>query len=88
MKRQDPIIGQLDAFGGPPARFVKHPVHGYASRPGTGPRSETCRTCACAVVHRHNAKNYWKCSLVRPTSGPGTDIRLKSPACSQWRAKA
>lgn len=27
---------------------------------------------------------FFKCQLVTMSSGPGTDIRLKSPACSQF----
>jgi len=87
MKPEQPIIGQLDAFGAPPVRHIKHPVGGYAARPGTGPRGETCKGCACAYQSHGGNRSYWKCSLVVPTSGPGTDIRLKSPACSQWRKK-
>lgn len=61
---------------------------GYAYPPGTGPAGETCRTCKNAVYHQMS-KRYWKCLLLRAvwTSGPGTDIRLKSPACKMWEAK-
>lgn len=58
---------------------------GYASPPGFGPKDETCGTCAyarrfgrfakCWLMHRH-----W-------TGGPGTDIKLRSPACRQWEKK-
>ena len=55
---------------------------GYAAKPGSGPAGETCRGCAHAV----NRDGYWKCVLLRArwTSGPGSDIRLKSPACARW----
>ncbi len=86
MKRQTPINDQLDMLGGPPPVFVKNPVWGYAARPGSGPAGESCKTCACAYAVGRT-RNYWKCSLVKRTSGPGSDIRLKSPACSQWRRK-
>lgn len=61
-------------------------ANGYAARPGTGPAGETCKTCAHACYHTM-AKRYWKCGLMRQvwTGGPGTDIRLSSPACSFWR---
>lgn len=76
-----------DLFGEP----VRDPVrlnHGaYPYRPGSGPAGETCRTCDNATLHQHNDKRYWKCALVVPTSGPGTDIVLKSPACRAWRPK-
>ena len=53
---------------------------GYAAAPGTGPDGQFCRTCA----HAWSRGRYWKCDLVNPTRGPGTDIRLKSPACRFW----
>ena len=87
MKQEQPHSDQLDLLGGPPSRHVKNPVHGYAARPGTGPAGEKCKTCACCYASGYNFKTYYKCSLVRSSGGPGTDIRLKSPACSQWRAK-
>jgi hypothetical protein len=59
---------------------------GYAALPGTGPAGEFCRTCKHAYA-RHWSKNYWKCDLIKPTHGFGTDIRLKSPACRRWEAK-
>lgn len=63
----------------------KETPKGYATRPGTGPKGEFCRTC------RHAAKRekFWKCAVLRHrwTSSYGTDIRLKSPACALWGAK-
>ncbi len=63
---------------------VKTRVKGYASRPGSGPAGETCRSCARKVRVSSGVRAYWKCSLLKPTKGPGTDIRLKSPACAYW----
>ena len=61
--------------------------NGYYMPPGTGPAGETCRTCRFAVARRFS-KTYWKCRLhPQWTGGPGTDIRLKSPACQGWEAK-
>ena len=58
---------------------------GYAARPGTGPGGETCRTCRhrCRIVYD---RSYNKCGLQREnwTHGPGTDIRVGSPACRFW----
>lgn len=58
---------------------------GYAMPPGTGPAGETCRTCRHSSYVEH-AKRYYKCGLMRAiwTGGPGTDIKLKSPACAKW----
>ena len=55
---------------------------GYASAPGTGPKDEACGTCA----HARRFGRYAKCHLLRLhwTGGPGTDIKLRSPACRQW----
>jgi len=84
----------VDLFGNPIAddapvdvarerRRRKDRPKGYARAPGSGPAGEFCRTCMHAKRSPfHNA--YWKCGLVKPTRGPGTDIRLKSPACSRW----
>src|SRR4051812_8586296 len=67
----------------------KNKVSGYAATPGMGPAGETCRTCKHASNICGGANSYWKCAVVkfRWTRGPGTDIRLKSPACRFWEAK-
>ncbi|WP_155640639.1 hypothetical protein [Burkholderia pseudomultivorans] len=60
---------------------------GYAAQPGTGPTGETCKTCAHKrSTEGHTAKVYWKCNLMQHawTGGPGSDIRMRSPACSRW----
>ena len=60
-------------------------ARGYASRPGSGPAEESCKTCKhlCRISY---AKTYLKCGLVKHawTRGPGSDIRAKSPACQLW----
>lgn len=60
---------------------------GYASAPGSGPAGETCKTCDhyCRVGGGRRA--YPKCGLMRHawTHGPGSDIKARAPACSQWR---
>jgi len=50
-----------------------------------GPAGETCRTCRHAY-YRQQGKRYWKCAIAKraATNGPGTDIRLKDPACARW----
>jgi hypothetical protein len=75
----------VDLFGNsPPPPKPKNRVGGYAHQPGTGPEGETCRWCMHRVLHTWHDRNYYKCDLVKPTHGPGTDIRLKSPACWEW----
>lgn len=59
--------------------------NGYAAQPGSGPKGETCGSCA-HCVWKEMAKSYLKCGKVRATwtGGPGTDIRARAPACSFW----
>jgi hypothetical protein len=56
---------------------------GYASPPGTGPKDETCRSCA-HFTRKRMSKTYRKCALTQ-TGGAATDILAGSPACRQWR---
>ena len=62
---------------------------GHAWFPGTGPAGETCRTCEFyTLIHRANT--YRKCGhpgAPKWTSGPGTDIRARDPACARWAAE-
>jgi len=59
---------------------------GNAAPIGSGPEGETCKSCKHSWSHT-TAKRYWKCALVKPTRGAGTDIRLKWAACSRWESK-
>ena len=72
-----------------PHKKRRYTVGGYAQRPGSGPVGETCRSCAHATKWNTDtaAGGFWKCVLIKPTRGPGTDIRLKSPACAYWKSK-
>ncbi len=61
---------------------------GWAAYPGSGPKGEFCGTCIHAYrIQGRSKKIWWKCDLVKPTHGPGTDIRLKWEACHRWGAK-
>lgn len=57
----------------------------HAAPPGSGPDGETCGSCA-NLVRKRMSKVYLKCGLVEKlwTSGAGTDVRAKDPACSKW----
>ena len=57
---------------------------GYAAPPGSGPAGETCKSCRHSYRRDGANRNFWKCDLIRATKGPGTDIRVSSPACSRW----
>ncbi len=61
---------------------------GMAARPNSGPQGETCGSCRFAAqVYYHN-KTYRKCDLIRKqwTHGAGSDIKLRFPACLEWKA--
>lgn len=77
-----------DLFGEPVRDPVRMNWGAYPYKPGSGPASETCRTCDNCRATGYRSRTYYKCALVVPTAGPGTDIRLKTPACRAWRAKA
>lgn len=53
--------------------------------PGTGPKGETCGTCA-HIRRLQFARSYLKCDLMRKywTGGAATDIRARTPACRRW----
>lgn len=58
-------------------------------RLGRGPEGATCRTCRWIVCHESPArKRFYKCRLRGVTSGPGTDHRLKWPACGRYAKEA
>lgn len=59
---------------------------GYAARPGSGPKDETCRSCRHVAYATGTAGSYPKCGLARAawTRSRKTDILLKSPACEKW----
>lgn len=61
----------------------------YAALPGTGPAGETCRTCGNLNGHTMS-RRYYKCLLTRAkwTGGAGSDVKVRSPACSKWKARA
>jgi hypothetical protein len=66
----------------------KHYVQprGYGGRPGSGPKDETCGTCAHAVRFRQG-KSWIKCELARAkwTGGRATDILARAAACDKWK---
>ena len=60
--------------------------NGYAAPPGTGPEGKTCKDCQHKRSMGHGAKHFIKCELRRATwtSGEGTDILARTPACSKF----
>lgn len=82
------LIDRPPPIATPPSGCKK--IGGTAAEPGTGPKGETCKTCAHYVVTRPGAGKYRKCGLMREhwTSGPGTDIKAGYPACKFWESAA
>lgn len=91
-------MSNLDLFGNPvdvqalmdapitgPKKRKPTLPRGHAALPGTGPAGETCKTCA-HLERVEFAKTYLKCGKMRAhwTGGPGTDVRAKDAACSNW----
>ena len=56
----------------------------WAAIDGYGPVGECCGTCKFIKRTGHTVKTYFKCGKRPITSGPGTDIRKKDPACFVW----
>lgn len=90
---QAAVDAQLDLFVSSAMRAemtkrqLKDLPKGYRGTPGRGPAGESCGSCAhCQGTWSGSGKRFNKCDLVKPTSGPGTDIRRKSPACQFWAA--
>lgn len=79
------ITGLFGLIPEPPKTEKK----GYAAPPGTGPAGETCGTCGHIYAHDYNSRTYFKCMMGKGgyTSGSGSDIRKKSPACMFWTKK-
>lgn len=78
----------MPEFEGPRAKPHRTQANGYAAPPGSGPPGETCGTCR-HVYRKRMAREYLKCDLLvrnRRTGGTGSDIRLKSAACSKWES--
>lgn len=83
-----------DLFGNPvsSAELNKDPAKTNGTRRQArasdlpGPAGEKCRSCRYAYGFAHGKKTYFKCGIARhaATRGPGTDIRLKDPACARW----
>lgn len=61
-------------------------IHPAGNRPLLERRTtQTCGNCKHLTGHRRN-RAWFKCGLLPVTHGAGTDIRLKWPACRDWKA--
>jgi hypothetical protein len=60
-------------------------VHPHNGLP-LGPAGETCGSCKHKRRTPQTAGTYWKCDLGPLSRGPGTDLRVRWPACAKWEA--
>jgi hypothetical protein len=68
-------------------RLLAIGVHPATRRPLAG-NGGTCGDCEHSYRTGLGHRGWWKCELVPATNGPGTDIRLKWPACASWQHAA
>ncbi len=81
-----------DLFGNPipePAALRKDGRlrrRGYSARPGSGPHSQRCYSCAHCMRVTSAGGTSFKCTRVAPIWGAGheTDIHRGAPACADW----
>lgn len=50
---------------------------------GPDPMGRTCKTCKHLYLKQYSGR-YYKCDLRKNTNGPGTDHRVKWPACGKY----
>lgn len=77
---------QAEMFEKPRVHTVL-PGKGYAASPGSGPKGESCGSCANCRRYRNRSGGsaYNKCTLVSKPWDKNTDIRLDAPACLHWK---
>lgn len=63
-------------------KFKTNPMLGEF---GPGPDKALCQTCK-HLVYNQCSKRYYKCALRGITGGPGTDHRVRWPACAKYEA--
>lgn len=84
----EPIRDLFDDYPAHMPKPTKRGLGGHAGIPGLGPKTETCGSCAYLFRHITPGRRvFFKCGKIQWTFGPGTDIRLRDPACSQWQQK-
>ena len=50
---------------------------------GRGPEGCICKNCSHLYVKQYSGK-YFKCDLRKNTNGPGSDHRVRWPACAKY----
>ncbi len=74
-------------FGKPiPKELLKKHANPCLRVYGKGPEGKTCKRCQhlFAVEHGHR---YYKCDLRKLTKGPGSDHRVRWPACGRYEER-
>jgi hypothetical protein len=61
---------------------------GFAAQPGSGPKGETCGTCAYRWLLELGYRSVSKCKLTRLTKSKHSDVSKRSPACVRWERAA
>lgn len=51
---------------------------------GKGPEGATCKSCALLFCPGGTSKRYNKCKLRQVTHGPGSDHKVRWPACAKY----
>jgi hypothetical protein len=54
---------------------------------GAGPAGKICKSCVRFQSDDYHGVTYHKCELRGMTHGPGTDHRVKWPACSKYEER-
>lgn len=62
------------------------PVNPCIEIHGKGPDGVQCKTCKLLFAHICS-KTYYKCGLRGFTRGPGTDHKVRWPACGKYQAR-
>ncbi len=80
---EEPLKGRVRTL-----KRVKNGVvkHGHYAAPGTGPKGESCGTCAY-LARNELGKTYFKCGRTAWTHGSATDIAKRDDACLGWERR-
>ena len=54
---------------------------------GRGPEGSICKICKHLDYHQPGNKRFYKCYLRPFTRGPGSDHRVRWPACAKFEAR-
>jgi hypothetical protein len=81
-----PVFGDKDWISRSKGAVGRRKNKPWAEIRGYGPEGVTCKTCKF-LDRNQKSRTYYKCGKVEITNGPGTDIRLKDPACRLYEER-